>query len=170
MGGSQTIPGLGADDQGPSDPGLARDLLFIGLLTGSYRRLLGESLFPADLEPMAAARWLYEEAPFCVLAHNTSPDPRFVYANRAAQICFGYSWDEMTRLPSRLSAEAPNQAERQGLVEAVARDGFATGYRGLRIAKSGRRFWIEDVTMWQLADDMGAVLGQAATYRRWRDA
>jgi hypothetical protein len=76
----------------------------------------------------------------------------------------------MTRLPSRLSAEAPNRAERQGLIEAVARDGYATGYRGLRIAKSGRRFWIEDVTMWQLADATGVVRGQAATYRRWQDA
>jgi PAS domain S-box-containing protein len=170
MGGSSVIPGPDADDPGPSDSGLAQDLVFVGLLSGSYLRLLKESLAPADLEPMAAARWLYEEAPFCLLAHNTSPDPRFVYANRAAQTCFGYSWDEMTRLSSRLSAEAPNRAERQHLVEAVTLDGFATGYRGLRIAKSGRRFWIEDVTMWQVTDDAGAVLGQAATYRRWRDA
>jgi hypothetical protein len=30
-------------------------------------------------------RWLYEEAPYCVLAHNTDPDPVFVYANKTAQ-------------------------------------------------------------------------------------
>ena len=46
-------------------------------------------------------------------------------------------------LPSRLSAEAPEHAERQRLLDAVARDGFTGGYRGLRIAKGGRRFWIE---------------------------
>ena len=98
---------------GPSDPALAHDPAFIGLLAGSYQRLVGESLAPAGLEFVEAARWLYEEAPFCVLAHNTAEDPRFVYANRAAQACFGFDWEEMTRLPSRLSAEAPNRAERQ---------------------------------------------------------
>ncbi len=125
---------------------------------------------PSELDPVAAAYWLYEEAPFCLLVHNTAADPRFVYANRAAQACFEFEWDEMTRLPSRLSAETPNREERQGLIEAVTRTGFATGYRGLRIAKSGRRFWIEDVTMWQLTDVTGTVRGQAAAYNHWRDA
>ena len=46
----------------------------------------------------AAARWLYEDAPFCVVAHNTDEDPRFIYANKAAQHCFEYSWAEMTAL------------------------------------------------------------------------
>jgi MEKHLA domain len=167
---SEAIPGLDPGDVGPSDPALAHNPEFIGLLAGSYERLVGESLAPAGLGSVEAARWLYEQAPFCVLAHNAAEDPRFVYANRAAQACFGFDWTEMTLLPSRLSAEAPNRAERQRLIEAVARDGYATGYRGLRIAKSGRRFWIEDVTMWQLADATGVVRGQAATYRRWRDA
>jgi len=116
-----------------------------------------------------ATRWLYDDAPFCVVAHNTDPDPLFIYANRAAQRCFEYSWEEFVGMPSRLSAQAPNREERQRLLEAVARDGFAAGYRGLRIAKSGRRFWIEDVTVWNLIDEAGVYFGQAATYRRWRD-
>jgi hypothetical protein len=50
---------------------------------------------------------LYEDAPYAVLAHNTDPDPRFIYANKTAQRCFEYSWSELTSMPSRLSAEAP---------------------------------------------------------------
>jgi hypothetical protein len=163
------IPELDPARPGPSDIGLAHDPAFIALLTSSYHERLGESLYPSALTPAQVAAWLYEDAPFCLLAHNTAADPRFVYANRVAQACFEYDWNEMTALRSRLSAEAPNRAERQGLIEAVARDGFATGYRGLRIAKSGRRFWIENVTMWQLTDAAGVVRGQAAVYNDWRD-
>jgi hypothetical protein len=73
-------------------------------------------------------------------------------------------------LPSRLSAELPNRAERQRLLDAVTRNGFISDYRGLRIAKSGRRFWIEDGIVWQLVDRDGIRCGQAATFSRWKDA
>ena len=125
---------------------------------------------PADLSPEAAARWLDEEADFCVLAHDASADPRFVYANDITLRCFGYSADEFIGLPSRLSAEAPNREERDALLQRVSRDGFATGYRGLRIAKDGTRFWIENVTVWNLLDANGMRIGQAATYRSITEA
>jgi len=149
---------------------LARDPDFLRLLAGSHARLVGAPLLPEDArDDEARARWLYEAAPFCVLAHNTDADPRFVYANRAAQARFEYGWDEFTTLPSRLSAEAPDRAERQRLLDAVTRDGFIGDYRGLRIAKSGRRFWIESATVWQLVDEAGALHGQAAAFRDWRE-
>lgn len=141
------------------DPG------FFDLLAGSHARLVGAPLIAAGQGP----DWLYNEAPFGVLAHNSDADPRFIYANRTAQACFEYPWDEFTALPSRLSAEAPNRAERQRLLEAVARHGFIAGYSGIRIAKSGRRFRIENVVVWQLIDDDGNRHGQAATFSSWRD-
>jgi hypothetical protein len=69
-----------------------------------------------------------------------------------------------------MSAELENREERQHLLNLVRRNGFATGYRGLRISKSGRRFWIENVTVWQLVDVAGTLHGQAAIYRSWRPA
>jgi hypothetical protein len=162
--------GLDPDSPGPSDAALARDPSFAGLLAQTYRERLGKDLVPAELDPDAAALWLYEQAPFCLLVHNTAADPRFVYANRTAQACFEYGWDEITLLPSRQSAGPPDRAERQSFIEAVKRDGSATGYHGLRAARSGRQFWIEDVTMWQLVDASGALRGQAAVYGRWTDA
>lgn len=139
------------------------------LMIESHRRLVGRPLADESLDLAAQARWLADDAPFGLLAHDTQPDPRFVYANLAALACFEYTQDELIGLPSRLTAEAPDRAERQALLDAVARDGFVDGYRGLRIAKSGRRFWIEDVTVWMLVDDTGRMHGQAAAYRRWRD-
>jgi hypothetical protein len=148
---------------------LALDPDFFRLLDGSHTRLVGTPLVETGGDDAEKARWLYEDAPFCVLAHNTDADPRFVYGNRAVQACFEYDWDEITRLPSRLSAEAPNREERQRLLDAVTRDGFIGNYRGLRIAKSGRRFWIENAVVWQLIDEAGTLRGQAAVFRDWRD-
>ena len=141
------------------------DADFFALLTNSYARLLGKPLVP----PGKTAAWLYRDAPFVVLAHGTEADPKFIYANKAAQACFGYSWEEFLSLPSRLSAEAPDQGARQKLLEQVARNGFMTGYSGIRVAKSGSRFIIEDGIVWELTNTSGRRHGQAATFRSWRD-
>lgn len=149
---------------------LALDPDFAALLLGSYRSLVGRPLVDdAAGEEEPTATWLYRNAPFCLLAHDGGADPRFIYANAAAQRCFGYGWDEFTRLPSRLSAEAPDRSERQRFLDAVARNGFIDDYRGIRVAKSGRRFWIERAVVWELLDPHGARHGQAAMFRSWRD-
>lgn len=149
---------------------LASDPEFYDLLVSSYRRTVGAE--PAFLEHGRphSSEWLYSHASHCVLAHNSDPDPRFIYANKAAQTAFEYNWQEITSLPSRLCAEPIDREDRQRLLDAVARYGFAKGYSGMRIAKSGRRFQIGDGVVWQLIDRDGAVRGQAATFAHWRDA
>ena len=141
---------------------LSTDPGFFALLAGSYRKLVGSPLVAVD--QLDAPRWLYEEAPFGVLAHDTGEDPLFVYANKTAQRAFGYDWAGFTGLPSRLSAGPQDRTERQGLLDAVELKGFVDGYRGLRVNKSGAHFWIEDVTMWNLRDATGAYAGQAALF------
>lgn len=131
---------------------------FAALLAGSFLRLLRR---PLAADSSAAA--LYR-APFCLLAHDGAADPVFIYANAAAQACFGYGWEEFLRLPSRLSAETPEQSERQRLLDAVRAQGFIENYRGVRVAKSGRRFLIEQVVVWELVDEGGARRGQAAMF------
>lgn len=132
------------------------------LLSESYERLLGAPLVSKDFSLADGARWLYEEAPFGVLAHGTQDDPVFFYGNVRVQTLFGYTWNEITALPSRLSAEAPERSERQAFLEQVTREGFVTGYRGIRVKRSGARFWIERATVWQLHDAEGVYRGQAA--------
>ncbi|MFI2304390.1 MEKHLA domain-containing protein [Actinacidiphila glaucinigra] len=154
----------------PAASDLSRDPRFAALLVGSHRRLVGADLCPpvwgSDAE---AARWLYEEAPFGLLAHDGSDDPLFVYANRTAQRCFEYGRREFIGLPSRLSAEPAAQEDRDALLQQVAVHRHVTGYQGVRVAKSGRRFWIRDVTMWELIDDE-TFHGQAAVFRSWSAA
>ncbi|MFJ4851067.1 MULTISPECIES: MEKHLA domain-containing protein [unclassified Streptomyces] len=147
------------------------DPCFASLLLGSYRRLVGVSLGPpvwaSDAE---AARWLYEKAPFGLLAHDASADPLFVYANRTAQRSFGYTWEEFIGLPSRRSAAPEAQPDRDALLASVNALGYADGYRGLRLRKDGRIFRIEDVCMWNLTDADGTHHGQAAVFRTWSAA
>lgn len=140
------------------------------LIVSTYQRFVGHSLLPADIPETEHASWLNEEAPFCVLAHNADVDPRFVYANTAAQRCIEYSWEEFLALPSYRSAGVLAEAERKRLLDAVSRDRFACGYRGLRAAKSGRRFWIEAGIFWQVIGARGEVYGRAVTFPPWRDA
>lgn len=147
-----------------------RSAAFTGLLTGSYVTLVGVPLVPEGIAGDAAAAWMYD-APFGLLAQDTSPDPVFTYANRIAQELFGYTWDEFVGLPSRLSAAAgQDRDERRSFMEAVRRQGYADNYRGPRIARSGRRFWIRDTTVWNLISPDSALIGQAALIRNWADA
>src|SRR6266511_415221 len=150
----------------PSSP---TDDAFAELLTSSYQRVVGRRLLPGTVDAGDASRWLYEEASFALLAHDASPDPVFIYANRAAQQCFEYSWTEFIGMPSRLSAEQPNRDERQAFMNEVLRRGFVDHYQGLRIARSGRRFRIEAATVWNLIDVHDDLRGQAALVPRWTD-
>lgn len=140
------------------DPEFARSL------ADGFRRVVGRPLVPPGER---AAEWLYHDAPFGLLAHDAGADPLFTYANTVAQRCFEYSWDEFVGLRSRLSAEADRQEDRERLLAAVREHGFVEGHRGLRIAKSGRRFWIEEVLMWNLVDEHGRRTGQAALFPKW---
>ncbi|WP_154677047.1 MEKHLA domain-containing protein [Parafrankia discariae] len=82
---------------------------------------------------------------------------------------FEYTWDEFVGLPSRLSAQADSRDARRRLMDGVLLRGYARDYRGERTARSGRRFWIEDTTIWNLLDTEGVLHGQAALIRGWSD-
>lgn len=136
-------------------------------LCQSFRHLLGEDLIDPALSPMAVAQALYD-APFVLVSHGTEADPIFNYANRTAQRLFEFSWQEFTALPSRLSAELPNRAERARLLAEVTQQGYIRDYAGVRIAKSGRRFYIQNAIVWNVTDDAGTPYGQAAMFRQWQ--
>jgi hypothetical protein len=134
------------------------------LLCGTYRHWTGRDLVAPG---PARAEALYR-APFVVLSHNTDADPRFTYANLAAQRLFEMPWREIVGLPSRYSAEAPVREERERLLTRVAEHGYIDDYQGVRIARSGRRFLIRRATVWNLLDTSGAKIGQAATFSEWQ--
>lgn len=136
------------------------------LLLASYRRLTGSDLVRPGMPIAIAARELYC-APFVVLSHDTAPDPRFTYANLAAQRLFAMPFDAIVGMPSRYSAEPIAREERQRLLERVASQGYIDDYCGVRIAGNGKRFEVRNATVWNLTDEAGEYRGQAATFAEW---
>ncbi len=137
-------------------------------LASSFTRWLRQDLLPGNLTGLELSRALYE-APFVLVSHGTEPDPVLNYGNRRAQELWELTWEELTRLPSRLTAEVPNREERARLLDQVTRFGFIDNYSGVRISKTGRRFRITRAVVWNLLDENHRHAGQAATFRGWRE-
>lgn len=137
-------------------------------LIASYRRLTGRDLVDPEPGPEERARMLWE-APFVVVSHGTESDPIFNYGNRAALDRFEMTWEEFTALPSRLSAEPVHRDERARLMRSVVEKGFIDDYGGVRISRTGRRFRIVGATVWNVIDEDGQLVGQAAMFATWEN-
>lgn len=136
------------------------------ILARSLKHWTGRELIPGVTEGRNLAQKVYE-SPFVVVSHGTQADPILNYGNRAALALWEMSWEELTRTPSRLTAEAPLREERARLLAAVTANGFIDDYSGVRISKTGRRFRIARATVWNLLREEGKPYGQAAMFSDW---
>ena len=132
----------------------------------SLRHWTGRTLLEPNADPVNFAERLFE-APFVLVSHGTESDPVLNYGNRTALNLWEMTWEELTRTPSRYTAEAPNRAERAQLLDQVTKHGFIDNYSGVRISKNGRRFRIHQATVWNLITHEGKPCGQAAMFREW---
>lgn len=132
-----------------------------GEILAAYRTRLGVDLVPRSGDAAEDARRLFE-LPRAVLAHDAQASPRLDWANRAAGVAFDAAPDRLVGLPSVETAPPDAIADRRRLFDALARRGFVTGYSGVRISRTGRRFVIEDVTIFPVADAAGRPAGHAA--------
>ena len=137
------------------------------LIARSLDHWTGRALLPGLFNPLGLAKNVFA-APFVLVSHGTEADPVLNYGNAAALALWEMPWAELTRTPSRLTAEAPNREERARLLAAVTTRGFIDDYSGIRISKTGRRFRIEQATVWNLLDERGGAAGQAALFSRWK--
>jgi hypothetical protein len=144
-------------------------------LCQSFQKWTGEALveLPDDLVmstcsdlDLAIAQALFN-APFAVLSHGLETDPILSYGNQTALTLWQMSWADFTQMPSRLTAEPISRQERDRLLTEAASQGFISGYRGVRIASTGARFWIENAMIWDVLDDLGNKRGQAARFDTW---
>jgi hypothetical protein len=88
---------------------------------------------------------------------------------RAAQRLWERSWDDFIGMPSRLTADDAERAERAA---ALSAPGTVRGYGGERVTAHGQRFWIRDATVWPVYDygqygKEQRLVGQAATFSSW---
>ncbi len=136
------------------------------MITTSFDRWIGRALLPGLFNPLGLTKNIFN-APFVLVSHGTETDPVLNYGNAAALALWEMSWAELTRTPSRLTAEAPNREERARLLDAVTKRGFIDDYSGVRISKNGKRFRISEATVWNLISADGKNHGQAAMFSRW---
>ena len=135
-------------------------------LARSLKHFTRRELLPGNLPPAELAEKIFH-APFVLVSHGTEANPVLNYGNAAALALWEMSWEELTRTPSRLTAEVPNREERAKLLESVRCRGFIDDYSGVRISKTGRRFKISRATVWNLLSETGQPCGQAAMFDRW---
>jgi len=140
--------------------------LLIKQIDASFHQFSGDNLYCPEAV-IHRHKWLHEEAPYSILAHNNENDPHFIYANKCALSCFKYTDEEMLLLPSRLSAGVQDRSERERILKSVAQNGIAYDYFGSRVDKYGLNFRIFDGIIWQLQHDNGDVWGQAALF--WKE-
>jgi hypothetical protein len=133
----------------------------------SYQQLLGQALVRSDDPDTWRALWLGTPTRSLPTALRRTR----CFSTATAWRCRCSKWisPAFTRLPSRFSAEAPVREERARLLARVSRDGYIDDYSGVRIASSGRRFRIEQATVWNLVDADRSIHGQAATFAHWTE-
>lgn len=132
----------------------------------SLKHLTGRDLLSGNFPAAELAEKVFH-APFVLVSHGTEADPVLNYGNQSALALWEMSWAELTRTPSRLTAEAPNREERARLLETVKTRGFIDDYSGIRISNMGRRFKISRATVWNLISENGQPCGQAAMFSQW---
>lgn len=105
---------------------------------------------------------------YVLLAHNATNDPIFNYANQTALTLFEMSWNEFTNMPSKYSAEIDERGKREEFLAEVEAKGYSKNYSGIRISKTGRRFEIKNVILWNVYDSENNRIGQAALFDEYR--
>lgn len=106
-------------------------------------------------------------SPSVVVSHGLEADPILNYGNQAALDLWEMTWEELTRTPSHRTAEPVSQEERARMLRIVEKQGYFDRYRGVRISATGRRFLVEEAIVWNVMDEQGQRIGQAATFSRW---
>lgn len=142
------------------------------LLTPAIQAAAGPGGFlepqgPRGPENLALAAQELFAASTVVLAHDGGPDPRLLYANRAALRLWRRPWAAMVGLPSRLTAEPAERAGRAQMLSEAQRQHALSGYTGIRIDSHGRRFQIRGARLWTLWNAAGEPCGQAAAFSDW---
>ena len=155
------------------------------LITSTFKRLILSSYpsiaqqFPSDSIHQHILTHLnnpskdsdLDSLPYPVLAHSGTPtsnhEPIFIYANTVASTLFDYPLKELIGLPSRLTAEPQERNSRKEMLLEAAQKGFISNYEGIRVTSKGKKFKISEALIWNLKDEQGSIVGQAALLPKW---
>lgn len=115
------------------------------LIRSYFKVTGGKELVPLkvlDSDPTEAAKLLFFLPDRVVVSHGTQCDsegPVLNYGNSAALKRWGASWEELTNMPSKYTAETVEQTARAEFMRKVLTDGVVENYSGVRIALNKSR-------------------------------
>ncbi len=133
-------------------------------LLDSFERLTGENIIERvnpELDYNAI-----QEGEFVLVSHNGAQDPILNFGNEFALNLWEMDWDSFTKTPSRKTAEADLRERRQEMLEVAEQKGYFDKYEGIRISSSGKRFKIKDAIIWNVFNQEGIKIGQAAYFNQ----
>jgi hypothetical protein len=136
-------------------------------LLDSYAHWTKLELIDRSGTPLTQAERLFNSM-FVVASHGTGGDPILNYGNQAALNLWVMDWQQFTRTPSRLTAESPSREERARMLEQAKIQGYISNYRGIRISSTGKRFLVDQATIWNIHKPDGTAIGQGATFSNWK--
>jgi hypothetical protein len=139
---------------------------YIFLITNSLKKLTSIEIVDSSLSIEEQAKQVFH-SDYILLAHNASNDPIFNYANQRALQLFEMSWDEFTNMPSKYSAESDERGKREKFLAEVEEKGYSKDYSGIRISKTGKRFEIKNVILWNVYDSENIRIAQAALFEEY---
>lgn len=116
---------------------------------------------------LTQAERLFNSA-FVVASHGAEADPILNYGNQAALNLWAMDWQQFTQTPSHLTAESPNREERTRMLQQAKIQGYISNYRGIRISSTGKRFLVNQATIWNIHKPDGTAIGQGATFSNWK--
>ncbi len=153
-----------------SQPWLQESLLqHIQLLLYSFHHWTGNDLISIrDRQSLLETASLLFNADFVIVSHGTQADPILNYGNQKALDLWKMDWQTFTSTASRYTAEPMERSEREQLLAQAKSQGYISNYRGIRIASTGDRFYINQAIIWNVVDRQGKVWGQAATFHNWQ--
>lgn len=136
-------------------------------LLDSYAHWIKHELIPRKGSSYEQAELLFNSA-FVVVSHELQNDPVLNYGNQAALNLWEMNWHQFTQTPSRLTAEPVNREERSRMLLQAKNQGFISDYHGVRISRSGKRFFVDQAIIWNIIKPDGSAVGQGATFSTWR--
>jgi len=138
----------------------------VQILLDSFHRWTGSQLVERSGDVIEDARRVFL-APSVIVSHNTQADPILNFGNQRALDLWEMPLEMLLQTPSRMTAEPMHRDERAQLLKRTTENGYVDDYQGIRIASSGKRFLIEQATVWNLVDE-DKLVGQAATFDSWK--
>jgi hypothetical protein len=134
------------------------------LLLWSYHHWLHKPLLEWNHQSPEEIAKNFFFAPFVVVSHGTQSEPIFNYGNQKGLDLWEVTWDEFIQMPSRKTAAPVDEDERNQLLTQAHQQGYIDNYSGVRQSKTGKRFKLENVVLWNVVDRDLNDRGQAAMF------